>query len=78
MQITGHFCECKGLDCPKDTEQRLCGGQGECHCGICRCEEGFTGDDCTCTLDEKNCMDGGVGPISKKIFIQIFFIFKAR
>ncbi|VDK42370.1 unnamed protein product [Anisakis simplex] len=55
--ITGQYCECEGLSCPT-VDGQLCGGQGECQCGKCLCEEGFTGDDCSCSLDTSRCMEG--------------------
>lgn len=57
--MSGEFCECEGMSCPM-TNGKLCSGQGECSCGKCRCEEGYTGDDCSCILETRTCMESGV------------------
>ncbi|MFH4974429.1 hypothetical protein AB6A40_001138 [Gnathostoma spinigerum] len=54
--ITGQFCECSRLSCPK-VDGRFCAGQGECVCGKCRCQPGFSGDDCGCSMDTAPCQE---------------------
>lgn len=47
------------MSCPI-SDGRMCAGQGECKCGTCHCEAGYTGDDCSCILDTSPCLEGGV------------------
>ena len=41
-------------------DDKICGGRGRCNCGRCDCETGFGGEDCSCSLDKRTCMEGNV------------------
>ena len=34
----------------------MCGGQGECECGLCQCEPGWAGDACSCSASPSPCV----------------------
>lgn len=35
---------------------RICGGHGRCECGSCVCDNDWTGEDCSCSLEVASCM----------------------
>lgn len=47
--IYGKYCECDNFSCVR-SQGVICGGpeRGTCECGTCRCNAGWTGEDCTC------------------------------
>ncbi|XP_040020296.2 integrin beta-1 [Gasterosteus aculeatus] len=53
-RYSGKFCECSNFDCLYHNG-RICGGHGECECGRCVCDEGWTGEDCSCTIETASC-----------------------
>uniref|UniRef100_A0A0N5ABW5 Tenascin n=1 Tax=Syphacia muris TaxID=451379 RepID=A0A0N5ABW5_9BILA len=55
--IQGRFCECDSLSCPT-VDGKICSGRGQCNCSKCECESGYTGEDCSCSLDKLPCMEG--------------------
>jgi len=64
----GQFCGCQ-RKCPKDSTGGEC-GRGQCVCdedaleSKCKCEEGWTGDDCSCPPEkdwDKMCTDTRTG-----------------
>nr|XP_029137367.1 integrin beta-1-like [Labrus bergylta] len=55
QRYSGQFCECSNFDCPKHNG-RLCGNHGRCICGSCICDDGWTGEDCGCTMNASCCM----------------------
>lgn len=58
--ISGKYCECDNFSCDR-FQGLICGGCGTCECGICRCNAGWTGEDCTCRKSTDSCMppEGG-------------------
>ncbi|XP_060075720.1 integrin beta-3-like [Ylistrum balloti] len=62
-RFSGTYCECDDHSCPYFDDE-VCGGddRGWCECGTCRCNNGFTGDDCSCTTATDRCMadDGSI------------------
>ncbi|XP_011419534.3 integrin beta-1-B isoform X1 [Magallana gigas] len=54
---TGKYCECDDTKCPY-YGGLICGGlsRGQCICGVCNCNSGFTGDSCGCSTDKSPCM----------------------
>ncbi|XP_045140566.1 integrin beta-2 [Echinops telfairi] len=46
MVLVRPQCECRCLD--TSPSQSLCSGKGVLHCGVCRCEPGYTGKNCEC------------------------------
>ena len=64
-RVYGQFCECDNFNCPRDSDNSICGGlaQGICECGECICvrhpngllwTRGPTGV-CDCTPDQEPC-----------------------
>lgn len=35
----------------------MCSGHGICDCGTCKCNEGWDGPDCGCSLSKESCMN---------------------
>eukprot|EP00066_Takifugu_rubripes_P014540 XP_011603806.1 PREDICTED: integrin beta-1-like isoform X2 [Takifugu rubripes] len=54
-KYSGRYCECANFDCPY-WNGRVCGGRGQCMCGQCLCDDGWTDDDCACSMDTAACM----------------------
>lgn len=63
--VYGQFCECDNFNCPRGSDNAVCGGplQGTCECGSCVCARhpngelwrlGATGV-CDCTPDQESC-----------------------
>uniref|UniRef100_A0AAV2MFJ3 Integrin beta subunit tail domain-containing protein n=1 Tax=Knipowitschia caucasica TaxID=637954 RepID=A0AAV2MFJ3_KNICA len=63
-RFSGRFCECNNFECPLRNGS-LCGGQGDCECGQCVCMNGWTGDDCGCSMDPAPCRSENqlIGPL---------------
>uniref|UniRef100_A0A6P7G622 Integrin beta n=1 Tax=Diabrotica virgifera virgifera TaxID=50390 RepID=A0A6P7G622_DIAVI len=63
LPYSGKYCQ---YECPFKRigpELIICGGpsKGYCHNGICMCQDGFAGEDCTCSESESECsFDGAV------------------
>ncbi|XP_072391395.1 integrin beta-nu-like isoform X2 [Diabrotica undecimpunctata] len=61
LTYSGQYCQ---YQCPfkrRGAELIICGGpsKGYCHNGICICQDGFTGEDCTCSESKVACsLDG--------------------
>ena len=61
----GQNCACIEDDCPRDDENQICSGNGECNtCSDdlqpgCTCSNGWSNDygrtDCSCTTSEESC-----------------------
>ena len=47
---------CDNTGCERDNDGQLCSGNGECHCGFCKCNPGYTGDACACKQDVERCI----------------------
>ncbi|XP_026329225.1 integrin beta-PS [Hyposmocoma kahamanoa] len=62
--ISGPFCECDNFSCDMN-KGMLCSGpdHGECVCGKCACQPGFTGPACQCSLDKEPCRSPENGEI---------------
>ncbi|XP_047455357.1 integrin beta-1-like [Mugil cephalus] len=56
-RFSGQFCECSNFDCPY-FNNRICGGNGRCECGNCVCDDGWTNEDCSCSMETASCMGG--------------------
>ncbi|KAF0045229.1 hypothetical protein F2P81_001758 [Scophthalmus maximus] len=54
-RYSGQFCECSNFDCPYN-DDRICGGHGKCECGHCICDDDWTSEDCSCSLETASCM----------------------
>ncbi|XP_059196137.1 integrin beta-1-like [Centropristis striata] len=54
-RYSGRFCECSNFDCPYHNK-RPCGDHGSCECGRCVCDDNWTGEDCSCTMETSSCM----------------------
>ena len=62
----GEFCKCDRDECPvaEKDGKTICSGHGKCNtCSAnnvpgCTCEDGWTGNDCSCPTSEDNCKDG--------------------
>ncbi|CAF3376669.1 unnamed protein product [Rotaria socialis] len=58
QRIYGDYCECDDFSCPRKNDL-VCSGQGHGICGCdkrCKCQEGWTGDDCSCTTKTDSCL----------------------
>ncbi|CAG00011.1 unnamed protein product [Tetraodon nigroviridis] len=53
-KYSGRYCECANFDCPK-WQNRVCGGRGQCICSKCLCDDGWTDEDCSCSMDTASC-----------------------
>lgn len=56
-------CECE-LSGPQELNAEACGGRGNLTCGLCSCNEGFSGRNCECSstnskdhVDASECVD---------------------
>ena len=56
MNISGQYCQCDDRSCPLSLSGVLCGGHGQCHCGQCECDAGWTGDACDCSSEVSACL----------------------
>ncbi|XP_044215552.1 integrin beta-1-like [Thunnus albacares] len=54
-RYSGQYCECSNFDCPYHNN-RICGGHGSCECGQCICDDDWTHDDCSCSMETASCM----------------------
>ncbi|CAF0798067.1 unnamed protein product [Adineta steineri] len=57
QRIYGDYCECDDFSCPRKNDL-ICSGadHGICTCDKrCKCKEGWTGDDCSCTTKTDTC-----------------------
>uniref|UniRef100_A0A8C2G664 Integrin beta n=1 Tax=Cyprinus carpio TaxID=7962 RepID=A0A8C2G664_CYPCA len=52
---SGKFCECDNFSCDR-SNNKLCGGHGQCECKKCICDANYTGSACDCTLDTSACL----------------------
>lgn len=65
----GQFCQCSVKDCPKNAlTGQACSGHGFCRCSkdvqtSCACAEGWTGENCGCSLSQESCKDDITGEI---------------
>ena len=53
------FQECTNT-CPRDEFGKKCSNHGNCSCGVCICDEGWTGRSCSCKKDHQNCRNPNV------------------
>ncbi|XP_023691452.1 integrin beta-3-like isoform X1 [Paramormyrops kingsleyae] len=53
--IYGQYCQCDDVSCPL-YKGKLCSGNGACDCGRCLCNQGWTGENCNCSMLTDNCM----------------------
>jgi len=58
--INGEFCECTNFLCGRQFGE-LCSGpeHGRCECSKCKCEPGWTGEDCECRNSTESCVAPG-------------------
>lgn len=50
IDATSQFtCNCTGTACPMFNSQ-VCNGRGNCSCGECTCQPGFSGTNCSCEI----------------------------
>ncbi|XP_034467487.1 integrin beta-1-like [Hippoglossus hippoglossus] len=55
QRYSGRFCECSNFDCPY-ANAKICGGHGMCECGRCLCDDDWTDEDCSCSMETASCM----------------------
>jgi integrin beta 1 len=53
-RISGKYCECDNESCDRYLGL-VCAGNGRCDCGICKCNQGWSGSDCKCSTDNSTC-----------------------
>ncbi|XP_041077441.1 integrin beta-4-like isoform X2 [Polyodon spathula] len=60
---------CTACDCEKNPIQKSlkCGGNGDLVCGQCRCNDGWIGPYCNCSVDAKDDGRACIGPNSSKV-----------
>lgn len=49
--------------------------RGQCTCGVCKCNSGFTGDSCDCSIDKSPCMYNDVSILrflKKNYFVYVY------
>jgi hypothetical protein len=54
-RITGKYCECDNESCERSLGL-ICGGNGQCDCGECKCDSGWEGPACSCSTDTSTCI----------------------
>ncbi|XP_051557615.1 integrin beta-1-like [Myxocyprinus asiaticus] len=54
-RYSGKFCECDNFNCDR-SNNKLCGGHGQCECRKCICDANYTGSACDCSLDTSTCL----------------------
>ena len=53
----GQFCECDDLSCLRGpSNDLLCSGNGNCRCGLCKCNLNWKGEDCGCSKSTDQCI----------------------
>lgn len=55
-RVYGPYCECDNFSCSYH-DGKICGGpkRGQCECGSCACEDGWTGEACECPSTDHSC-----------------------
>ncbi|XP_040571857.1 integrin beta-2 [Lepeophtheirus salmonis] len=62
-EYLGKACQCRSKDCPGfSSSSGICNGKGICECResnsttpTCKCDEGFSGDNCDCPTSDERC-----------------------